>query len=89
MVRYGLFVFTHHSWSKVLVVMSAEGASATAAALGADPDIAMTFEEGRLPQFAERCSGAMAAFIERHGIELQDHKAWAAKKAELGQAVYR
>ncbi len=89
MELYGLFVFTHHSWSKVLVVMSPEGASAAAAALGADPDIAMTFEEGRLPQFAERRSGAMAEFIARHEIDLLDHKAWAAKKAELGQDAYR
>ena len=86
---YGLYVLSHHSWSRLLVVMARAGTGVVLAAARADPGVQVTHEAGHLPRLNEKRPGALDAFIARHDIEILDNKAWNAKKAELGDAVYR
>ncbi len=87
MILYGLFGFTHHGWSRLLTVMGPEGAEAIAAHIEPGPDISAVTGPGRLPQYYEKRSGALAVLVERYGIVVLRPAEWNAKKTELGGAI--
>ena len=86
---YGVFSITHHGWSRVLTVMGEEGRSAALAAIEAGPEIEVRAGEGRLTQYHAQSREVLQELIERHGITVLEPGAWAAKKEELGAAIYR
>ncbi len=85
---YGLLGITH-GWGVLLTVMSAAGAGAIARRIDPGPDVVLRMAEGRLPQYHQRRAGALDRLIETYGIVVLDNAAWNAKKAELGEAIYR
>lgn len=85
---YGLFGITH-GWGVLLTLMSPAGATAIARSIDPGPDIVLHMAEGRLPQYHQRRAGALDRLIEAYGIIVLDNAAWNAKKAELGDAIYR
>jgi hypothetical protein len=86
---YGLKGITH-GWGRLLTVMSPEGAGAVVRHIEAPPaDFHTVAEPGHLPQYHQIRDGAIDELVARYGIVLLNPEAWAAKKAELGEAVYR
>jgi hypothetical protein len=85
---YGLYVFTH-GWAKILTVMSPDGATAVFAHIEAGEDITAQGGPGRLPQYFEKRDGALQALVARYGIKVLEKADWDAKKAALGEAVWR
>lgn len=89
MTIYGLRGFTHHGWSATLTVLSPAGRTAALRHMQHTDGLRTVERSGGLTQYHEIRAGSVAELIERYGIELLDHNAWGAKKAELGEAVYR
>ncbi|MDJ0610384.1 MAG: hypothetical protein QNJ67_15515 [Kiloniellales bacterium] len=87
MILYGLYGFTHHGWSRLLTVMGPEGAEAIADHIEPGPDISAVTGAGRLPQYYEKRSGALAGLVERYRIIVLQPAEWNAKKGELGDAI--
>jgi hypothetical protein len=87
-VVYGLLGATH-GWAKVLTVMSPAGASAAQRRIAAGDDVIVAADEGRLPQYIERRKGALDRLIAAHGIIVLSREEWNAKKAALGDAIWR
>ncbi len=83
MELYGLYVWIHHGWNRVLVVMSPAGADAAFAHIATDDDIIATGGDGRLPRYMGRRAGALDKLIACYGIHVLDKDEWDAKKAEL------
>ena len=89
MTIYGLRGFIHHGWDKLLTVMSPQGTSAALEKVITGDDIVTETGEGKLTQYYERGKGALDRMIEENGIIVLDRAAWNAKKAELGEAIWR
>jgi hypothetical protein len=87
MIVYGLYGFTHHGWSRVLTVMSPEGAAAAADYIAAGEDVETRAADGRLPQYFEKRAGALARLVEANGIVLLDKAEWDARKRDLGERI--
>ena len=89
MKLYGLLGYSHGG-ATLLTVMSSGGRQAVVDYLEPDPARVhvLTFETG-LPQYHEMVSGGLADLVARHDIEVLDFPAWTAKKAELGDSIYR
>jgi hypothetical protein len=88
MTIYGLYGITH-DWGRLLTVMSAQGATAALGAIVTGEDIAVSAGAGKLTQYHERRDGALARLVETHHIVVLNHRDWAAKKAELGEEIWR
>jgi hypothetical protein len=88
MTLYGLYVFTH-GWATVLTVMSPAGATAALAHVEAGDDVTTSAGEGRLTQYSARREGALERLVEANGIIVLSKPEWDAKKAELGDAIWR
>lgn len=88
MTIYGLRGITH-DWGRLLTVMSPEGASTALARIAAGPDVEVVAGPGKLTRYIERRQGALAQMVEAHGIVVLEAPDWAAKKAELGEAILR
>ena len=88
MELYGLRGITH-GWGRLVTVMSPSGASAVAGHIEAGPDFNTVAVPGQLPQYHQIRDGAIEALVARYGIVMLNPEAWAAKKRELGEAVYR
>ncbi len=86
---YGLYGFVHHGWTRVLTVMSPAGASATSARIATPHGLAARGGAGRLTRFTELRDGALDKLVERYGIVVLTKAQWDARKAELGDAVWR
>ena len=89
MTIYGLRGFTHHGWSATLTVLSPAGRTAARQHMRHTDGLRTVERPGALTQYHEVRAGSVAELIERYAIELLDHAAWDAKKAELGEAVLR
>ena len=85
---YGHYVFTH-GWGRVLTVMSPAGAAGVLRTVRVDDGIAVKAAAGELPQFHEKRAGALERFATANGIEVLDKAEWDARKAELGDVIYR
>ena len=88
MILYGLYGFTH-GWATVLTVMSPSGATAARRHLEAGDGVIAKAGESRLTQYRARRDGALEGLIEAHGIRVLSKPEWDAKKAELGEAIWR
>ena len=88
MTIYGLYGITH-DWGRLLTVMSPQGATAALDAIAVDENVKMSAGTGKLTQYHERRDGALARLVESHGIVVLNHRDWAAKKAELGEQIWR
>jgi len=88
MELYGLFGFTH-GWGRLLTVMSPQGTSAAVSHI--DPGSGCRQDGGgdRLPQYFQQQSGALEALVKDYGIVVLDKSTWDAKKAELGDRIFR
>jgi len=73
----------------VLTVMSPAGASTARGHVAAGDDVTISAGEGRLTQYRARRAGALERLIESHGIIVLSKPEWDAKKAELGEAIWR
>jgi hypothetical protein len=85
---YGLFGITH-GWAKVLTVMSPDGGSAASRAIGVGDEVIVEAGEGQLTRYVEKRKGALDRLIAAHGIVVLSPDEWTAKKAELGEAIWR
>ncbi len=85
---YGYYVFTH-GWGRVLTVMSPAGAAAVLEAVQFGDDVDVKAGEGRLTQFHEKRAGALDRVAEMNNIRIMTKAEWDARKAELGNAIYR
>ncbi len=89
MILYGLHGFSHGA-TFLMTVMSPDGVRAAIDALDYDPEeIRTEFYPGILPRYHEKVAGGLGRFVAHHGIEVLDFETWTAKKAELGDAIYR
>ncbi len=89
MILYGLRGISHGG-TYLVSVMSPDGKSTVEANLDFDPkEIRTEFYPDMMPQYHEMVDGGLDRFVTRHGIVVLDFKAWAARKTELGEAVYR
>ncbi len=88
MILYGLYGFTH-GWATVLTVMSPSGAAAALRHVAAGDEVTTKAEEGRLTQYSAKRDSALEGLIEGHGILVLSKPEWDAKKAELGDAIWR
>ncbi len=88
MTIYGLHGITH-GWGRLLTVMSPEGIAAARAAVVAGEEVAVSAGEGKLTQYYEKRAGALARLVEANGIIVLSAQDWAAKKQELGPAIWR
>lgn len=88
MELYGLRGITH-GWGRLITVMSPSGASAVARHIEAGPDFNAVAEAGQLTQYHQIRDGAIEALAARYGIVMLNPEQWAAKKRELGVAIYR
>jgi hypothetical protein len=84
---WGLMVFSH-GWSRILTVMSRQGASATLATVKEIDGVTLNAREGQLPQFRERRDGALQELIDKYGIVILDKAEWDRRKSELGETIY-
>ena len=87
MIIFGLYGFTH-GWGRVLTVMSPEGAAAAARRIVAGEDVETKAAEGSLPQYFEKCRGALAGLVEANGIVVLSKPEWDARKRELGDRIW-
>lgn len=86
---YGLMGFTH-GWASVLTVMSPAGPGAALAAVEAGDDVALlSAGPGRLTRYMEKREGGLDRLVARHGVAVLSKEDWDARKAELGDAIYR
>ena len=85
---WGLRGYTHGG-AYVLTVMTAEGAAAALAAIRVNDDVHLEHQPETLPRFHERAAGGIDRLVAENEIELLDLPRWQAKKAELGDAIYR
>ncbi len=85
---YGLFGFTH-CWAKTLTVMSPAGASAARAHIDAGDDVATCAGAGRLTRHLEKRQGALDRLVAAYGIVVLAKHEWDARKAALGDAIWR
>lgn len=85
---YGYYVFTH-GWGRVLTVMSPAGAAAVLNSVRVDDGVDVKAGEGRLTQFHEKRTGALDRVAEMNNIRIVTKAEWDARKAELGNAIYR
>jgi hypothetical protein len=88
MELYGLKGITH-GWGRLVTVMSPQGAAAVTGHIEAGADFHVVAEPGQLPQYHQVRDGALDALVARYGIVMLNPEAWAAKKRELGAAIYR
>ncbi len=88
MTIYGLHGVTHGA-AKVLTVMSPEGTSRALLAIAADDDVVVSASPGHLTRYQEKRRGALARLIAVNGIAVLTKREWDAKKAELGDAIWR
>ena len=88
MILYGLKGFTHGG-GYLLTLMSPQGATAVVAGLDLDPAELRLERTGGLPQVHEIADGALDRLVAAHGIVVLDFSAWQARKAELGEAIWR
>ncbi len=88
MTIYGLYGFTH-GWAKTLTVMSPAGAAAAHAEVEAGDDVATYAGEGRLTQYLEKREGALERLVAAYAIVVLSKDEWDARKAELGDAIWR
>ena len=88
MILYGLYGFTH-GWATVLTVMSPSGAAAALRFVEAGDGVTTKAGEDRLTQYSAKRDGALEGLIEAHGIVVLSKPEWDAKKAELGDAIWR
>jgi hypothetical protein len=88
MTIYGLYGFMHGG-ARALTVMSEAGATAATAAIEPGTDITVVAEDGHLTRYLEKRGGALRRLVERHGIVILTKPDWDAKKAALGEAIYR
>lgn len=89
MTLYGLRGLYHHGWSKVLTVMSPEGATAALAHMSVAANVRIDSCEGRLTKYLEQGKGALDQLVESYGIIVLTKLEWDQKKAELGEAIWR
>ncbi len=89
MTLYGLRGFYHHGWSKVLTVMSPAGASAALRHVQIDDGLSLKWGHGQLSRYVEQRERAIERLVEQYGITVLTKPEWDAKKAELGDAIYR
>ena len=88
MSLYGRVGYSHGA-TNLVTVMSTDGLD-VAMTLAFDPDdIRTEFYPDMLPQYHERRAGGLERFIEQHAIAVLEFKEWTAKKAELGDVIYR
>ena len=86
---YGLRGLSHGA-SFLITVMSPDGIGAVVRALDVRPaDIRTEIRPGALPCYHEVAAGGIDRLVARHGIEVLNFRAWTARKAELGDAIYR
>jgi hypothetical protein len=85
---YGYYVFTH-GWGRVLTVMSPAGATAVLKSVRVDDDVDVKAGKGRLTQFHEKRAGALDRVAAANGIRIVTKSEWDARKAQLGDAIYR
>ena len=72
------------------LLMSPNGAGAVIERFAHEDGIFLLFaSERRLPHYHVQQDGTLDRLIEAHGISILDFAAWTAKKAELGEAVWR
>ncbi len=69
--------------------MSPSGASATLRHVEAGDGVTTNAGESRLTQDRAKRDGALEGLIEAHGIRVLSKPEWDAKKAELGEAIWR
>lgn len=85
---YGLLGFTH-GWGRLLTVMSPAGQSGLAALVAGNDDVTVNREDGRLIQYVELRRGGLKRLIEANAIHVLTKPEWDAKKAELGDVIWR
>lgn len=88
MELYGLYVWNHHGWSKMLTVLSPEGVAAVLAHIDPGPDVVLQSRPGQLPLYRNAEKGGIGGLIARYGITVLDRSQWAQKKAQLGARVW-
>ena len=88
MVIYGLMGFTH-GWGRLLTVMSPAGLSGLVALVTANDDVTLNRQDGRLIQYVEKRKGGLKRLIATNDIQVLTKPEWDAKKAELGEAIWR
>ncbi len=89
MILYGLMGGSHGG-AYLMTVMSPAGRQAVLDLIVPDPArVHVVVYETGLPQYHEMVGGGLADLIARYGIEVLDFAGWTAKKAELGDSVYR
>jgi len=88
MVLYGLHGITH-GWAKSLTVISPEGTAAVLAHIDPGEDLIVNGGPGQLTHYLERRAGGFDRLIARYGIIVLDKPDWNARKAELGDAIWR
>jgi len=89
MTLYGLRGFTHHGGGRILTVLSPAGRGKALRHVQCTDGLRTVERPHSLTQYHEIRAGSVTALIKRYRIELLDRKAWDAKKAELGDSVYR
>ena len=87
-------LYGHLGWShggaRVITLMSPAGAGAVIDRLAGDDDVFLLFSgERQLPHYQLRRPGVIGRLAEAHGIVLLDFEAWTARKAELGEAIWK
>lgn len=85
---YGLLGFTH-GWGRLLTVMSPAGLSDLTGLVAGNDDVTVNRQGGRLIQYVEKRRGGLKRLIEANAIQVLTKPVWDAKKAELGDAIWR
>ena len=84
---YGLFTLNHHGGSRVLTLMSGEGAEAALAHVTGTAGIVTKPRPGYLTQYCATGKGAFDRFIEANRITVLGKREWDEKKTELGDRI--
>lgn len=85
---YGLMGFTH-GWARVLTLMSPAGRRAILERLEVGEEATLEAAPGGLPRLIERRGGGLDRLVAANAIVLLAKPEWDAKKAELGDVVFR
>ncbi len=88
MELYGLYVWNHHGWAKMLTVLSPEGVAAVRAHIDPGPDALLESRPDQLPLYRNAERGGVDGLIARYGIKVLDRSQWARKKAQLGALIW-
>ncbi len=85
---YGYYTFTH-GWGRVLTVMSPRGRAAVLEAVRVGADVTVHARKEHLTQFHEKRAGALDRLADSNDIEILNKSEWDARKADLGDVIYR